>query len=393
MVKTEKEQCTGCGACANICPKGAIKMKQDEKGFFYPEIQTDKCVECGLCEKVCPKDIKSYSKASDNAFLFVNRSIEARKNSSSGGAFSVLANAVVNEGGYVLGAEFADDYSVQHNVYNDKEHVKRFQTSKYVQSNVGSSYEKVYELLKNGSKVLFSGTPCQVSALVTYLKVKNCATDNLLTVDFICHGVGSPDFWQKCLDHYSKNGKKPIAGVNFRGKPKAGKFQNLNIKYSSGRQFYSPSTNLELFYYHFLKNYILRESCYDCKYSAIERVSDITLADCFKFKPESKELNDGFGVSFMLMNSEKAMNYVEAFRKSGNIMQVNKKDYVQPNLKEATPKPGLYDEFWKKYIESGFSSALAVSKYSSSKTQLKKAVATVAYVLGIDSLLKKLKKN
>ncbi|QFJ56299.1 Coenzyme F420 hydrogenase/dehydrogenase, beta subunit C-terminal domain [Pseudobutyrivibrio xylanivorans] len=390
MIKIDKSTCTGCGACANICPRNAIEMIQVDKGFYYPEITEDKCVGCGLCDNVCHADADVSLHDSDDAFLFVNNSIETRKNSSSGGAFSVLANAFIEKGGYVVGAEFGMDFSIQHNIYNDKENVKRFQTSKYVQSNTSDVYKKTYDLLKNGERVLFSGTPCQVSGLITYLSRKNCSTENLLTVDFICHGVGSPAFWKDCLKYYSRNGKKQIVDVNFRGKPRAGKLQNLYIKYANGKRFFAPSTNLEIFYYHFLKNYILRESCYKCKYSALGRVSDITLADCFKFGEDTKHLNDGVGTSFLIMNTTKSMNYIEEFQQAGKIQKITKADYIQPNMQEATPKPSLYEEFWKSY-ENGFDSALRVSGYSNSKNSLKRKIAAIVYMLRLDSVVKKIK--
>lgn len=390
MIKINESMCTGCGACANICPKSAIEMIKDDKGFYYPRTTEEKCIECGLCDSVCHLDADVNLNDSDEALLFVNSSIDTRKHSSSGGAFSVLADAFVEEGGHVIGAEFDEDFSVQHNIYDDKENVKRFQTSKYVQSNTKDVYKKSFDLLENGEKVLFSGTPCQVSGLITYLNRRNCSTDNLLTVDFICHGVGSPDFWNKCLEYYSHFGKKQIVDVNFRGKPRAGKLQNLYIKYSNGKKFFAPSTNLELFYYHFLKNYILRESCYKCKYSATGRVSDITLADCFKFRDDTKCLNDGLGTSFLMLNTAKSIGYVEKLKQSGNVKKIIKAEYIQPNMIEPTPKPALYDEFWKGY-SNGFKAALKVSGYSNYKNSIKRKIATVVYALRLDSFLKKIK--
>lgn len=392
MIKTDRKKCTGCGVCANICPRNAIEMISDEKGFAYPEIITDKCIECGLCQEVCPENGLSELRASENAYLFVNDSFDIRRKSSSGGAFYVLAEAFVQEGGYVFGAEFSSDFSVRHNVYGDKDNVQKFQTSKYVQSNTYDSYDKAYQLLKNGKKVLFSGTPCQISALNKYLDLKKSKTDGLLTVDFVCHGVGSPLFWKKCMDYYSKNGKKQITDINFRGKPKPGKLQNMYIKFSDDKEYFAPSTNLDLFYYHFLNNYILRESCYECNYSVRERVSDITLADCFKLKDDSRELDDGYGVSFLLTNSQKGMEYLHALNQAGRLKQVNAMDYLQPNMNKSTPKPSSYDEFWEIYKEKGFKESLLISNYSNFKTGIKKMVASIAYYLNMDLLIKKILK-
>lgn len=226
-------------------------------------------------------------------------------------------------------------------------------------------------MLKRDEKVLFSGNHCQVAGLLAYLSIRNCSTDNLLTVDFICHGVGSPAFWNKCLEHYSKNGKRQIVEVNFRGKPRRGKLQNLYMKYANGKRFFAPSTNLEIFYYHFLKNFILRESCYKCKYSALGRVSNITLADCFRFKDDTKHMNDGVGTSFLIMNTYKSMDYVEEFQRAGNIQKILKADYIQPNMQEATPKPVQYDNFLAAYEGEGFDKAIRVSGYVNPKNLVK----------------------
>ncbi len=389
MIKTEKKKCTGCGVCANICPRDAIEMMPDEKGFAYSKIITDKCIECGLCQEVCPEGRVLEMKALDNAYLFVNDSFDIRRKSSSGGAFSVLAKAFVQEGGYVFGAEFSSDFSVRHNVYHDENNVQKFQTSKYVQSNTYDSYEKAYQLLKNGKKVLFSGTPCQISALKSYLDLKKSKTDGLLTVDFICHGVGSPNFWKNCLEYYSKNGKKHISDISFRGKLRPGKLQNIYIKFSDGKEYFAPSTNLDLFYYHFLNNYILRESCYECNYSVRERVSDITLADCFKLKDDNMELDDGYGVSFLLTNSQNGMKYLHELDQAGRLKQVNVTDYIQPNMKKSTPKPSSYEKFWETYKEKGFKDSLLISNYANLKTGIKRMVASIAFGLNIDSFIKK----
>lgn len=389
MIKTDRKKCTGCGVCANICPRDAIEMIPDEKGFAYPEVITDKCIKCGLCQEVCPENRLSGMKVSDNAYLFVNDSFDIRRKSSSGGAFFVLAKSFIQEGGYVFGAEFSSDFSVRHNVYNDQDNVRKFQTSKYVQSNTYDSYDKAYQLLKNGKKVLFSGTPCQISALKKYLDLKKSNTEGLLTVDFICHGVGSPVFWKNCLEYYSRNGKKQISDISFRGKPKPGKLQNIYIKFSDGKEYFAPSTNLDLFYYHFLNNYILRESCYECNYSVKERVSDITLADCFKLKDDSREIDDGYGVSFVLANSQNGMEYIHTLNQAGRLKQVNMMDYIQPNMKKSTPKPSSFDKFWEIYREKGFKEALSISNYSNVKTAMKRMAASIAFSLNIDSFIKK----
>lgn len=376
------DKCTGCSACYNTCPRLAICMKRDNKGFVHPVIDKEKCINCRLCVKVCPENNDVPFASTDSAYLFKNGDFSIRLKSSSGGAFSVIAKNILDKKGYVFGAEFSTDFMVKHNFYQDFDGVKKFCTSKYVQSTIGDSYKKVFELLKDDEYVLFSGSPCQVAGLRSYLERCKCSTGKLLTVDFVCHGVGSPKFWDDCLHYYSRKFDSEIRSVNFRGKQRAGKLQNMSISFANGKEFNAPSTNLELFYYHFLKNYILRESCYTCKYSRQDRVSDITLADCFNAKEDNKHMIDGFGLSLLFANTEKGEGIIKNISETGNLVEVVKKDYIQPNMICPTHSPSDYVAFWTEY-GSSFSNAMGVSKYYSFKNGLKRLASVVAYNLKI----------
>lgn len=166
------------------------------------------------------------------------------------------------------------------------------------------------------------------------------------------------DFEQLVIDDGSKDNTKDVVGEFI-------KQATFPIKYfyqdNNGKYFVAPSTNLELFYYHFLKNYILRELCYDCQYSRKERVSDITLADCFRAKEKHTNMLDGFGLSFLIGNSEKGCELIERIAAAGDLIAVDINDYIQPNMSEPTPKPKSYNDFWNNYENSGFYSALVTS--------------------------------
>ena len=384
MVICEKDRCTGCTACLNVCPKDAISMERNEKGFLYPVIDTNKCVECGRCQKTCHinKDI-NYNDVKAK-FLFKNKDFEVRRASSSGGSFAPMADRIIKQGGAVIGAEFSDEVRVQHNCYEDMEHARKFSTSKYVQSDLRDSYKTVSNLLSENRKVIFSGTPCQVSGLNSYLETIKCPTDNLITVDFICHGVGSPKFWDDCLEYYSKKRGSKVVAANFRGKPRPGKLQNLALTYANGKKTVAPSANMEVYFFHFLKNYILRDSCFSCKYSKTERVSDITMGDCFRAQSEVEYLHDGFGLSQVMANTDKGLEFLNTIGEYGDLVMVDTKDYIQPNQRAATPKPGSYDSFWKAYTNGGFSGALKATGYTNAKNRIKHAILTVTYVLNID---------
>lgn len=383
-------ECTGCSACSSSCPQKAITLLKDEKGFFHPQIKEEMCVKCGICKKVCHINKQIKTNQVKTKYIFRNNDFEVRKNSSSGGTFIPLAEVVINNNGNVFGAEFDDEFQVRHNNYKDIVNVRKFSTSKYVQSAMNESFVRVYELLTDNELVLFSGTPCQVAGLLSYLEQKKCKTDNLITIDFICHGVGSPRFWGDCLDYYAKKYKSNIVHANFRGKPRPGKLQNLELFFENGRKYYAPSANSEMFFYHFLKNYIIRESCFSCKYCKTERISDITIGDCFKPDDKYSYLQDGYGLSQIMANTEKGINLVKEISSNGDMVEVNTNDYIQFNMLKNTPRPKKYNEFWNNYLKSGYKNAMKVSEYTSAKIQTKKMVLTVAYFLKIDSIIKKL---
>ena len=206
-----KKDCCGCGACFNACPKQCIVMQKDEEGFLYPIINKEKCIDCGLCKKVCPALKKKEVGGQAKAYVGYNIDKVERKNSSSGGIFNVLANEIVSLGGHVYGAGFKEDFSVAHYSVDKKEDLCKLQTSKYVQSNTEKCFSKIKEQLNNGELVYFSGTPCQVEGLISYLGKEH---ENLYTQDIICHGVPSPEVWKAYLE---------LIG----GKPKSVPIENL----------------------------------------------------------------------------------------------------------------------------------------------------------------------
>lgn len=193
----EKKDCCGCSACVSICPKHCITMSLDNEGFLYPQVDNESCIDCGLCEKVClvlnqGKECKPFQ-----VYAAKNINEEIRMKSSSGGIFTLLAEQILHEGGVVFGARFNADWEVIHDYTETKEGLAAFRGSKYVQSRLGDSFCQAEHFLRQGRKVMFTGTPCQIAGLKLFLRK---TYDNLLTVDFICHGVPSPGVWKKYLE-------------------------------------------------------------------------------------------------------------------------------------------------------------------------------------------------
>ena len=218
MIKIiQKEQCCGCSACLHICPKHSISFREDKEGFLYPQVDTATCIDCGLCEKVCPVLNQGEERMPLKVYAAKHADDEIRMKSSSGGIFTLLADQIIDKGGVVFGARFNENWEVVHDYTETKEGLAPFRGSKYVQSNIGNSYKQVEEFLKTGREVMFTGTPCQVAGLKKFLRIDY---ENLLTVDFVCHGVPSPMVWRKYLaEEIVRQGNNPVVtGVNFRDK-------------------------------------------------------------------------------------------------------------------------------------------------------------------------------
>lgn len=268
----QKQECSGCGACAQVCPRSCIRMKPDKEGFLYPDLDSEACIRCGKCVRVCPvKNVNTHAALVSCAA--VNQNAEMLKNSSSGAIFPLLAQTWIREGGYVCGAEMMEDLTVKHTVTNTLDGLKRMQGSKYVQSDASGVYGEMKDLLDAGKKVMFVGTPCQASA-VRNLFARNL--EQMLLVDLICHGVPSQEFFRR---HVNRTYPNRIGKVSFRDKtPCESSCFRLTVRSAASTRHIQP--NRDAYYNLFLKSASYRESCYGCRYAQAERVGDITIGDC-----------------------------------------------------------------------------------------------------------------
>ena len=292
----EHNKCTGCTACYNICPKGAISLEESSDGFKYPVINKDKCINCGLCRKVCPVLNSKEIKKEVYAYACYNKDKKIRKKSSSGGMFNLIGSYIIENDGVVFGAKYDADFNVVHDYVNDKKDLYKFMSSKYLQSSLNDNYKKVSIFLKEGIKVLFTGTPCQIEGLYSYLGKDY---DNLYTQDIICHGCPSPKVWRKYLNSF----KEKVTNVNMRNKDNG--WNDFSMKIDFENKSFNLSHNIDKYMYFFLSNFSLRESCYNCSFKNKYRKSDITLADFWGIDNIKPELNDDKGISLVLVNSKK----------------------------------------------------------------------------------------
>ena len=301
------DKCTGCMACYNKCPQNAIKIVYSSDGFYVPCIDKAKCTHCGLCAKICPQnnEIKSNRRI-EKCYAAAVSDAGIREKSASGGAFALLAQSVLSNGGYVCGAAFSDEFQkVKHIIINDLKKLDLLQNSKYVQSDINFSLRKVKELLEGGKTVLFSGTACQIAGLKAFLQKDY---SNLTTVDILCHGVPSPLVWEKYLNEIS--GNKKIHRVSFRDK-KQGWHNCYNMCFDFFKKSLCQKGADNLYYRAFFEHLILNECCYSCKYTNLNRISDITLGDFWGIDQYNQIYDDNKGTSLVLINTDKGDKLIQ----------------------------------------------------------------------------------
>ena len=339
MIKiTDKSQCCGCCACIDICSHKAIKLKTDIEGFWYPEVDTELCTQCGLCEKVCPELNIGDLKKNDfpqpaKTFAAIHKRIDIRWDSTSGGAFSALANAMYAKGGYVSGAIYNDDFSVSNYISNSPNDLFKLRSSKYLQSKAEGLYINIRNLLKNGEKVLACGTPCQMAALRSFLRKEY---DNLIIVDFICRGVNSPKVYRKYLDSLERRYKGKVIYVKAKNKELGWRNLTRKVVFDNGEVYYGVSMEDD-FRRGYHTNVYCRPSCYECKYKGFPRISDITIADYWGIENIDKNLDNNIGTSMILLNSLKGIEYFEKAKKDLEYIETSLEAALGGNIALTSP--------------------------------------------------------
>lgn len=300
----KKEECAGCYACVSICPREAIQMRTDDEGFWYPYVNQTECVHCNLCDAACPikTQVSPHKEKNVAAYAAMNKAPQIRIESSSGGVFSALAESIISEGGVVFGAAFSDDlHRVFHKAVDSIEALSTLRGSKYLQSSIGDAYGQAKKYLESGRPVLFTGTPCQIAGLYTYLQ-KNYPS--LYTLDLICHGVPSSLVWEKYLQfHKQRIGEFPT-NVVFRSKYPSWQQFSLLLEFPTQNR-YAKIHSDDMYMRCFLKNLCLRPSCYACKFKLNQIASDISLGDFWGIERVLPEMNDDKGTSLVLIHTEK----------------------------------------------------------------------------------------
>lgn len=348
-INKNKSNCSGCTACFNICPRQAIKMHPDNLGFLYPSIDDNLCIDCGLCEKVCSFSInyKRYSSFSEpKVFAMRSKDLQELSKSQSGAAFFEFAKKHIIDGGVVYGAAMDNSFEVIHIRVSSIQELDRLRLSKYTQSRLNDIFKRVRKDLQDGLNVLFSGTPCQISGLNSY--IQEYLKINLTTIDLVCHGVPSPFVWKEYLTYNeTKYGK--IKKCVFRDKKYGWNCHIESFYYKSGINKKSHIFK-DLFY----ENLMLRYSCYSCPFTNLKRCSDITIGDFWGWSKISHEFNDNLGLSLVLLNSEKGESFFKLIEPNIEYRESNIVDCLQPQLKEPSYMHPKRDDFEVDFVNRGF---------------------------------------
>lgn len=344
--------CTGCTSCCSVCPTGAVSMKKDVLGFSYPAVDDSLCVKCGKCLISCPARNTVAVGQSFSSCYAVTAPDNIREQASSGGVFPVISQKALEKGYYVAGAVLADDFSIKHIVSDDASVIKKMYESKYGESSLGSVYPDVKKLLDNNNGVMFSGTPCQIAGLYSYLGKKY---EKLITVSVVCHGVPSPRALSDRLKTLSAD--KRIKKLSFRNKNKLGWNSGVCIEYSDGSSYAAPALS-DVFMEGFLCDVYLRESCYSCKYKS-DVYSDIILGDFWGIEKITDSF-DNRGVSYVSLNNKKAQAFFLECKDLFTAVVPQRKDHAKslnPNIVRSAAYPVYRDTFIENYKKLDFETA------------------------------------
>lgn len=392
----DKEMCCGCQACKMICPTNCISMHEDERGFVYPKKDKELCIDCGMCEEVCPFIQKSRIDYDNNmefpkAYLAINKDEDILFNSASGGVFSAVTNTFCDDNFVVFGVQFDQSFNAIHTHTDSIEGTYKYRKSKYLQSDISSSYKEAEEFLKKGKKVLFTGTPCQIAGLRLYLGKDY---ENLLCLDLVCHGVPAQAIFNKYLNYLEFEHGGKVTGFTFRHKTvdEKGIRNSRNVKMDIGSKEIIMNSKNDKYLRGFHNALFYRPSCYNCKYANPNRISDITMADFWGVDKLFPEEDVHKGVSVILVNTKKGQNIVKQLDSDMYLKETDLQYVVNRNtqLNRPTTKHKRYDDFFRIFDSMRFDEAV---DHCIPEPSLIKKIASKILPLEVKRLIKSIINN
>lgn len=328
MIKIEnKKKCCGCTACYNICPVQAITMSPDNEGFLYPVIDGTLCVNCGMCEKVCPVHNKQTHEEQTEGYIVRHKDLSIVEDSTSGGAFTAFSTTVIDEGGIVYGAGYDEEMRVVCKKAKTSAELCEMRGSKFVQSDLNETFHDIKQQLEDGIVVLFTGTPCQVTGLISFLQKK---PKNLICIDFVCRGVASPYLWYNYVNLMQKKYNSKIIGARFKNKTYGYHATTMKIDFENGKSYYG-SGRIDPMMKAFVNEMSSRPSCSNCAFKDVERVSDLTMFDCYEFTSITGKIDDNKGYTSLLVHTEKGHELFEKVTEKFVVFKADVEKLVSKN--------------------------------------------------------------
>ena len=352
----ERQNCCGCTACAQICPRGAISLLPDSEGFLYPVVDSAVCIHCGLCRRVCAFQRDQNSKNANvssnllKIFAVKHRNIAIRGESQSGGLFTLLSDPILARGGVIYGAGFRPDWSVCHQRAETMGARDALRGSKYVQSQLDNTFQDVRADLLQKREVLFSGTPCQIAGLRSFLMMSQVDMSRLLLCDLVCHGVPSPMVWRDYLAWREQKMGKKIKRAVFRDSKRFGWHSGMGTILFADDQLEETNIFSHLFY----QRLIHRPACHACPHATPQRVSDVTMADFWGIERAHPDFVDNIGVSLALIHSDKGLQALSAAAERMEIIESDIESCRQSMLSKPSSQNPRSRQFWLDYQRGNF---------------------------------------
>lgn len=342
---SNKKNCSGCTACQQVCPVHCIQMHEDSEGFLYPQVDENECINCRKCTKTCPWLNETTSRESiiPTVFAAKHKDSSVRLCSTSGGAFTALADSVISKDGIVCGAAYNKETKrVEHIAIDNQKDLYKLRGSKYVQSYLGDIFLQVKEFLLQEKFVVFTGTPCQCDGLRHFLGKDYI---NLIIIDILCHSTPSPKVLKDIIDREDE----PITNISFRDK-KRGWRKSYHFEMITDKGEVIENNSYLTFFFRGVMN---RPSCYHCHYTSINRVGDLTLGDYWNINRVDSSFEDSFGVSCVLVNNDKGMRFFDNSEIFLNIIETDLSPAMQDCMIKNVKEPANRSDFWKCYHENG----------------------------------------